>query len=188
MEGNDGCCDVEEGVLHGLRSTESETAFSKASTSDSEDLHQRRRYSPLYLSGFFGMLKKRSGIKFQAFPYRINVPKIPGKKSKRITDTTTLLLNPPLDAELYCLRSSWKNFSLEELQNATNGFSPGLYLFSFSLFFYSCSEINEMCKGPLRSRPYPSTMRMTENPLPLFTGNDSSPSPSSSPYTMLIDE
>lgn len=147
VEGVDECSEEVEGVLDSLRSIESETACSKASTSfDSEDHHHN---NPTNWSGFFGLLRKGSGIKFQAFPSLINVPKLTRKKTKRIRETTSLLLNSPLDAELYNLKSSWKNFSLLDLQAATNGFSPGLYSFlSFSEFNEMCSFQNVVAKKP----------------------------------------
>ncbi|KAJ0033887.1 hypothetical protein Pint_24987 [Pistacia integerrima] len=94
-----------------------------STSSDSED-HHHHHNNPPHWSGFFGLLRKGSGIKFQAFPSRKNVPKLTKRKTKRIRETTSLLLNSPLDAELCHLKSSWKNFSFLDLQAATNGFSP----------------------------------------------------------------
>ncbi|XP_031252034.1 receptor-like cytosolic serine/threonine-protein kinase RBK2 [Pistacia vera] len=124
VEGIDECSEVVEGVLDSLRSVESETACSKASTSSDSEDHHHHHNNPPHWSGFFGLLRKGSGIKFQAFPSRKNVPKLTKRKTKRIRETTSLLLNSPLDAELCHLKSSWKNFSFLDLQAATNGFSP----------------------------------------------------------------
>ncbi|KAM6545297.1 hypothetical protein CsatB_026033 [Cannabis sativa] len=101
-----------------------EEASSKASTSDSDDR------ASTHWRGFFGILKKGPHIRFQTFPPLKGVSKFTRRKSKRIREEMVPPLNPPtnassLDAELSCFKSSWKNFSLSELQVATNNFSQG---------------------------------------------------------------
>ncbi|KAA8527517.1 hypothetical protein F0562_034768 [Nyssa sinensis] len=96
-------------------------ASSKASTSDSEvQLNQK---SDSQWRGFFSILKKRPAMVLHSFH-----PTIPSikmlAKTKSINSRQDLPeLSPPLDTEFYCFKSSWKNFSLSELQTATNNFS-----------------------------------------------------------------
>ena len=107
------------------RSLDCEGASSKASTSDSEE-----RVTTQW-RGFFSILKKGPHVRFQTFPPLKGVSKFTRRKSKRIREDMVPPLNPPpnnssLDAELSCFKSSWKNFTLSELQVATNNFSQGL--------------------------------------------------------------
>ncbi|XP_044498733.1 receptor-like cytosolic serine/threonine-protein kinase RBK2 [Mangifera indica] len=98
---------------------------SKASTSDTEDHHHHHHHHHhhnKHWSGFFGLLK--TGVKFQAFPSRKHALKLTKSKTKKNMEASSPVLNTPLDAELYNLKSSWKNFSLKELQAATKDFSP----------------------------------------------------------------
>ncbi|TYG50702.1 hypothetical protein ES288_D10G196700v1 [Gossypium darwinii] len=74
----------------------------------------------VHLRGFFRLLKKGPGIPSQVLPPLI--PKLPLKRGKKGGEDT-VPLDSALDAELRCLKSSWKNFSLSELQEATNNFS-----------------------------------------------------------------
>lgn len=117
--------EIEEGGLpeSSPRSQESETS-SRASTSDSEgNTHQWR--------GFFKILKKGSQMPFQTFHPLKNVPKLTRRKSKRIREDLIPSLNSPalqssFDSDMYCFKSSWKNFTLAEIQAATNDFSHGM--------------------------------------------------------------
>ncbi|KAJ7955013.1 Kinase family protein [Quillaja saponaria] len=78
-------------------SLESESASSKASTSDSEGQPDSSRYT--HWRGFFKLLKKGPQMRFHTFHPLKNVPKLTRKKS------------------------TWRNFSLSELEAATNNFS-----------------------------------------------------------------
>ncbi|PON80249.1 Mitogen-activated protein kinase kinase kinase [Parasponia andersonii] len=105
------------------RSLDSEGASSKASTSDSDE-----RATTTHWRGFFSILKKGPQMRFQTFPPLKGVSKFTRRKSKRIREDMVPPLNPPptnssLDAELSCFKSSWKNFTLSDLQVATNNFS-----------------------------------------------------------------
>lgn len=110
------------GVLEDcIRSAESDTCSSKASTSYSEAagipcVAQWR--------GFLRLWKQRSVKNLYAFP-PFAVPKLTkkGNRSARESiDESSPLLS---EADLFCLKPSWKNFSLAELRTATNNFSSG---------------------------------------------------------------
>lgn len=131
--------DIEEG--HQLecspRSVESGTPSSRASTSDSEGHPDLRSNSNnQWRAGFFKLLKKGSQMPFQTFHPLKNVPKakLTRRKSKRIREDLIPSLNSPalqssFDSEFCCFKSSWKNFTLSELQAATNDFSHGMESF-----------------------------------------------------------
>lgn len=129
--------EIEEGGLpdYSPRSIESGTPSSKASTSDTEaqpglrDDNNNNQWR-----GFFKLLKKGSQMPFQTFHPLKNVPKLTRRKSKRIREDLIPSLNSPaltssFDTELCCFKSSWKNFTLSELQAATNDFSHGMKSF-----------------------------------------------------------
>ncbi|TKY72057.1 Receptor cytosolic serine/threonine-protein kinase RBK2 [Spatholobus suberectus] len=120
--------DIEEGspTSHG-----SETPSSRASTSDSEGQGPLVGNLPCNNNqwrGFFKLLKKGSQMPFQTFQPLKNVPKLTRRKSKRIREDLIPSLNSPalqssFDTEFGCFKSSWKNFTLSEIQAATNDFS-----------------------------------------------------------------
>ncbi|KAL2945826.1 hypothetical protein AAZX31_U027100 [Glycine max] len=61
---------------------------------------------------------------FQTFHPLKNVPKLTRRKSKRIREDLIPSLNAAsLDTEFGCFKSSWKNFTLAEIQAATDDFS-----------------------------------------------------------------
>lgn len=96
----------------------------KANASDSEQGSAHSK-SPKW-HGFFKLLKKKStktGLHFNTIP-AINVPKLTRKKSKKSLDATHSGMDGT-DAGFCYLKSSWKNFSLAELQATTNNFSHG---------------------------------------------------------------
>ncbi|PNY17810.1 receptor-like cytosolic serine/threonine-protein kinase rbk2-like protein [Trifolium pratense] len=106
------------------RSQESDTPSSRASTSDSEGGPRGNNQ----WRGFFKLLKKGSEKPFQTFHPLKNVPKLTRRKSKRIREDLIPSLNSPalqssFDAEFCCFKSSWKNFTIAEIQAATNNFS-----------------------------------------------------------------
>lgn len=121
------------GVLEDCsRSLDSETTTSRASTSDWEGHPDSR--NPSHWKGFFRLLKKgpQFQMRFQTFPPLKGVPKLTRRKSKRIREDMLPVLSPVMDSSIeteFCyFRSSWKNFTLAELQDATNNFSQGLFL------------------------------------------------------------
>ena len=107
-----------------IESAESEPSSSKASTS-SDFEHQQNSATIVHWRDFFRVLKKGPGIPSQTLPPL--KPKLTRRKSKRIRDVMVPQLCTALDAELCCFKSTWKNFSLSELQEATNNFSHGIF-------------------------------------------------------------
>ncbi|KAF8055052.1 hypothetical protein N665_1304s0005 [Sinapis alba] len=117
-----------------LRSIESETSCPVLSTSDSssEASHHNSHHHHSYVgltSGqwrgrFVRLLKKGSS----AMPFNApikGVPKLTRRKSKRIRDNMVPVLPATsLDTgDLFCFKPSWRNYSLQNIQTATNGFS-----------------------------------------------------------------
>ena len=112
----------------------------RASTSDSEshpDLQGNNQWH-----GFIRLLKKGSNMRIQSFGPLKGVPKLTRRKSKRVREELIPPLNTPtskssLDGE-FCFKSSWINFTLSELQAATNDFSRG----TSSIFFFGRIHIS----------------------------------------------
>ncbi|KAG7026277.1 Receptor-like cytosolic serine/threonine-protein kinase RBK2, partial [Cucurbita argyrosperma subsp. argyrosperma] len=114
------------GVLEDCsRNLDCETTTSLASTSDWEDHPDSRNLS--HWKGFIRLLMKGPQMRFQTFPPLKAVPKLTRKKSKRIREDVLPTLSPVMDSAIeteFCyFRSSWKNFTLSELQAASNNFS-----------------------------------------------------------------
>ncbi|KAL0537940.1 hypothetical protein IC582_026931 [Cucumis melo] len=114
------------GVLEDCsRSLDSETTTSRASTSDWEGHPDSR--NPSHWRGFFRLLKKGPQMRFQTFPPLKAVPKLTRRKSKRIREDMIPVVSPVMDSSIeteFCyFRSSWKNFTLSELEAACNNFS-----------------------------------------------------------------
>ncbi|KAE9594632.1 putative protein kinase RLK-Pelle-RLCK-VI family [Lupinus albus] len=111
------------------RTLEPGTPSSRASTSDSEVQQDLRgTNNNQWRQGFFKLLKKGSQMPFHTFHPLKNVPKLTRRKSKRIREDLIPSLSSPalkssLDSEFCCFKSSWKNFTLSEIQAATNDFS-----------------------------------------------------------------
>ncbi|KAJ4908173.1 Protein kinase superfamily protein [Raphanus sativus] len=117
-----------------LRSIESETSCPVVSTSDSSSSephhHSHHHHSSIGLTSgqwrgrFVRLLKKGSS----AMPFNTplkGVPKLTRRKSKRIRDNMVPVLPATsLDTgDLFCFKPSWRNYSLQNLLTATNGFS-----------------------------------------------------------------
>lgn len=105
-----------------LRCSDSETSSSKTSTSCSET--QLMSNSSFLWKGFFRFWKQKSMRRLSSFP-PLGVPKLSRRKSNRethvpISDSTT-------DHSNCHFKPTWKNFTISELQKATNNFSPGLF-------------------------------------------------------------
>ncbi|XP_048332705.1 receptor-like cytosolic serine/threonine-protein kinase RBK2 isoform X4 [Ziziphus jujuba] len=154
-----GSLDLEEGLTGSrrrvsedyLRNSESEPVTPKASTSDTDAKAPNWR-------GFFRILKKGPQMPFQTFPPLINVPKLTRRKSKRIREELVPQLNSPalktsLDTELSCFKASWKNFSLSELQVATDNFSKDNLIGE--------GGYAEVYKGKLENGQYAAIKRLT---------------------------
>ena len=115
---------IESRSIASIESAESEPTSSKDSTS-SDSEHQQNAATIVHWRDFFRLLKKGPGIPFQTLPPL--KPKLTRRKSKRIRDDMVPQLCSALDADLCCFKSTWKNFSLSELQEATNNFSHGIF-------------------------------------------------------------
>ncbi|XLT09627.1 hypothetical protein HN51_055420 [Arachis hypogaea] len=73
--------------------------------------------------GFFKLLKKGPQMPFQPFhPLKKDVSKLSRRKSKRVRED---LILSSFDSEFANFKSSWKNFTLSELQAATDDFNHG---------------------------------------------------------------
>lgn len=106
--------------------SESETA-SKPSTSGSET--QLNSSGTAQWRDFFRGLKGATR-RIQTFPPpKKRGPKLTRSKTQRIREELIPVVSSPLETDIYCLKSSWKNFSLSEIKTATNNFNNGLYLF-----------------------------------------------------------
>lgn len=133
------CPDKSESDDDLLRSIESQTSSSVVSTSDSsssEAHHHHRHHHHHHHSsggpnnghwrGFFRLLKKgSSAMPFNTFTPLKGVPKLTRRKSKRIRDNMVPVI-PALDTDdLFYFKPSWRNFSLQDIQTATNCYSRG---------------------------------------------------------------
>ncbi|KAJ4969375.1 hypothetical protein NE237_016076 [Protea cynaroides] len=99
------------------RRMESETDSSKASTSGSEV--QPRATSHWY--GLFRLLKGSRTLKrFSTFPAGSVLSR---RKDTSVVQSQPPTINPPEEPNFYHPKPSWKNFTLSELQSATNNFS-----------------------------------------------------------------
>lgn len=107
--------------------TESETATSNVSTSDSEPRSNGK--SDSQWRGFLRKLKKGPAMHLHTFhPTIPHLPSIKKRSTRKERNTQSLpRLSPGIDSEMfYCFEASWKNFSLSDLQEATNNFSSGM--------------------------------------------------------------
>lgn len=110
----------------GLSSVELDVT-SPASTSSSECQSYSKASSNRW-RGFLRSLKKGSTVRFHTFPLK-SVPKLTRRKSRRIREDMVPAFHASLDTELGELsyfKPSWRNFTLLELQDATDNFSRGL--------------------------------------------------------------
>ncbi|XP_027116133.1 receptor-like cytosolic serine/threonine-protein kinase RBK2 [Coffea arabica] len=106
---------------------ESETPVAEVSTSDSQGEIEGK--SDSQWRGFLRKLKK-GPVGFNpfhpsmpSFPSLPSIKKISRKKSRNITQSLPSL-PPNLDSQFcHCFEASWKNFTLPELQTATDNFS-----------------------------------------------------------------
>ena len=120
---------------------ESETPISEVSTSNSQSEIEGK--SDSQWRGFLRKLKK-GPVGFNpfhpsmpSFPSLPSIKKISRKKSRNITQSLPSL-PPNLDSQFcHCFEASWKNFTLPELQTATDNFSHGIQLSKFLLFMLS---------------------------------------------------
>ncbi|OVA11403.1 Protein kinase domain [Macleaya cordata] len=103
-----------------IRSLESETDSSKASTSDSES--QSNPQSGSHWLGFLRLFKSRSIRRLASVP-PVRVSKSSKCNNRSLREKPVPSLNSPTETEFCAFKSSWKNFTLSELQAATKNFS-----------------------------------------------------------------
>ncbi|KAK8539387.1 hypothetical protein V6N12_043013 [Hibiscus sabdariffa] len=127
-----------------------ETSEEPADSETSESYSYTTLVGLVQLRGFFRLLKKGPGIPSQVLPPLI--PKGAVKKGKRSGDDTVPPLDSTLDGELGCFKSSWKNFSLSELEEATNNFSHENLI--------GKGGYAEVYKGQLKSGTYVAIKRL----------------------------
>ncbi|KAL2470008.1 Protein kinase superfamily protein [Abeliophyllum distichum] len=104
--------------------TESETATSNVSTSDSEPRTHGKTDSQW--RGFLRKLKKGPTMHLHTFhpsiPHLSSIKKLSTRRSRNTQSLPGL--SPGIDSEMfYCFEASWRNFSLSDLQTATNNFN-----------------------------------------------------------------
>ncbi|KAL0370558.1 UNVERIFIED_CONTAM: Receptor-like cytosolic serine/threonine-protein kinase RBK2 [Sesamum angustifolium] len=102
-----------------LRSAESETESSKASTSESEaqiDAQPVSRWT-----NFFQMLRFKSKTQLATF----HPLKLSKMLSSSMREEVSSVSNPLTDASLNYFKPQWKNFSFSDLQSATSKFCQG---------------------------------------------------------------
>lgn len=105
-----------------LRSMESDTASSRASTSSSTE--SRAHGSMTHWRNLLRhVLKKRSMRRLSTFP-PLGVPKMSRKSS--ISSSLSSKGNMMDAPDICLLKPTWRNFSLSELQAATGNFSAGI--------------------------------------------------------------
>ncbi|CAH1415008.1 unnamed protein product [Lactuca virosa] len=70
-----------------------------------------------------GFLKKIKKGSTSFHPSLHSIKRLTRKKSRKLSECIPDLPQINMDAELHCFEASWKNFSLEDLESATNNFS-----------------------------------------------------------------
>ncbi|GAV63366.1 Pkinase domain-containing protein, partial [Cephalotus follicularis] len=105
------------------RSDETDTASVPSTASASDSGGQSNADAAIHWRGFSRLLKFGSGMRFQTFPPLKGVPKLTRRKSRRIRGEFVPALNSALDTDSCYFKSTWKNFALAELQDATSNFS-----------------------------------------------------------------
>lgn len=125
----------------------STSSSSEAPPHHHNPLHRRHHHPHVgptkdHWRGFHRLLKKgSSAMPFNTFSHLKGVPKLTRRKSKRIKDNMVPVLPAAaLDTDdLFLFKPSWKNYSLQDIQTATNGYSPGkktLLLLCTHIFLY----------------------------------------------------
>ncbi|KAL9266788.1 Receptor-like cytosolic serine/threonine-protein kinase RBK2-like protein [Drosera capensis] len=105
--------------------------------------------------GFIHLLKK--GPKhLQSTFHPLTIPKLTRRKSRSARHSVIPAI-PVLDSELYCIKSTWKNFTLKELKDLTNDFSRECMIGE--------GGYAEVYKGVLQSGQYVAIKRLTKGNL-----------------------
>ena len=105
----------------------------------------------------FGFLRKFRKPPTGTHSYYPSLPsqkKLIKSKSRNSTKSMPPGLPSQLDSDFYCFESSWLNFTLSDLQNATNNFSRGTHLLHIlSLFLQTLYRLHRYISTP-DSKPF----------------------------------
>ncbi|KAL1188576.1 Receptor-like cytosolic serine/threonine-protein kinase RBK2 [Cardamine amara subsp. amara] len=121
----------DDDLLRRIESEETSSSVVSTSESTSSEAHHHHHHhlsggphNGHWRRGFFRLLKKgSSAMPFNTFTPLKGVPKLTRRKSKRIRDNMVPVI-PALDTDdLFYFKPSWRNFSLQDIQTATNSFS-----------------------------------------------------------------
>ncbi|GAB2266370.1 hypothetical protein Dimus_001380 [Dionaea muscipula] len=105
---------------------------------------------------FIHMLKKGPKRFQSTFHPALTLPKLTRRKS-RSSRHSVIPAIPAFDADLYCIKSSWKNFTLKELEDLTNKFNRECLIGE--------GGYAEVYKGVLRDGQYVAIKRLTKGNL-----------------------
>lgn len=112
------------GVLEDyFKSSESETCSSKEHNTNSKE--QENSKSTSHWHGFVQLLRTRSKKSFATL-HPLSVMKLSRRMTNSMREATATVPNFRVDIDLNYTNLPWKNFTLYELQTATNYFSHGL--------------------------------------------------------------
>ncbi|XP_011079776.1 receptor-like cytosolic serine/threonine-protein kinase RBK2 [Sesamum indicum] len=136
-----------------LRTAESETDSSKASTSESEavDPKPASRWAV-----FFQLLRFKSKRKLATL-HPLNALSLSKRFSGSMREEVCSVSNPLIDADLNYFKPQWKNFSFSELQTATSNFCQG--------YLIGKGGYAEVYRGRLRGGQLVAIKRLMKGPM-----------------------
>ena len=108
-----------------FKSSESETCSSKEHNVYSKVKQNSKSNSRWHWHGFVQLLRIRSKQSLATL-HPLSVMKLSRRMSSSMREATALVTNFRVDIDLNYTKLPWKNFTLYELQRATNYFSHGL--------------------------------------------------------------
>lgn len=108
-----------------FKSSESETCSSKEHNVDSKAKQNSKSNSRWHWHGFVQLLRIRSKQSLATL-HPLSVMKLSRRMSSSMREATALVTNLRVDIDLNYTKLAWKNFTLHELQRASNYFSHGL--------------------------------------------------------------
>ncbi|XP_051141820.1 receptor-like cytosolic serine/threonine-protein kinase RBK2 [Andrographis paniculata] len=138
-----------------LRTAESETESSKASTSESEAKVDPK--PPSRWSEFFDLLRFKSRRKLTSLHHPLHALKLSKRFGGSMREERSGGANPLIDANLSYFKPQWKNFTLSELQAATSNFCQG--------YLIGKGGYAEVYRGRLRSGQLVAIKRLTKGPM-----------------------
>ncbi|KAH6814003.1 Protein kinase family protein [Perilla frutescens var. frutescens] len=139
-----------------LRSAESQTDSSKASTSESESQVETDPKPASRLAGFFQLLRFKSKRQLATL-HPLNALKLSKRFSSSMREQVSSVPNPLFDSNSNYFRPQWKNFSLLELQTATSNFCQGYQV--------GKGGYAEVYRGRLRAGQLVAIKRLTKGPM-----------------------